>query len=159
MEGDKLNQYEGMFLVDNATATDEWDDLVNHIHDVLTKHGSEVVSTQKWAENKLAYKIGNHTRATYVLVKFNAPGSSIVKIRKEFVLSDKIIRSLIVRDDKYEHQEVDESAVDADSEIDTESVDGLQPVSVSASDTKDEKQEEPVVADNSQGDVEKDRNE
>ena len=149
MEGDKLNQYEGMFLVDNATATDEWDNLVNHIHDVLTKQGSEIVSTQKWGEGKLAYKIGNHTRATYVLVKFNAPGSSIVKIRKEFILSDKIIRSLIVRDDKYEYQEVGESAVDA------ESVDGLEPVSAGTSDTKDETQEEPVLADNSQGDVEK----
>ncbi|MGR3179625.1 MAG: 30S ribosomal protein S6 [Candidatus Anammoxibacter sp.] len=154
-----MNQYEGMFLVDNATATDEWDDLINHIHDVLTKHGAEIVSTQKWAENKLAYKIGNHTRATYVLVKFNAPGSSIVKIRKEFVLSDKIIRSLIVRDDKYDHQEVDESAVEAESAVDAESDDGLQPSSEGESDTKDEKQEEPVLADSSQSDVEKEQNE
>ncbi|MGR3220829.1 MAG: 30S ribosomal protein S6 [Candidatus Anammoxibacter sp.] len=134
-----MNQYEGMFLVDNATATDEWDDLVSHLHDVLTKHGSEIVSTQKWAEAKLAYKIGDHTRATYVLVKFNAPGSSIVTIRKDFVLSDKIIRSLIVRDDKYVHQEVDESEVEDD----------IQPSSEGASDTENEKKEEPVLADNS----------
>ena len=163
MEEDKLKQYEGMFLVDNATATDEWDSLVSHIHDVLTKHGSEIVSTQKWGEGKLAYKIGNHTRGTYVLLKFNAPGTSIVKMRKEFILSDKIIRSLIVRDDKYEHQEIDESAVDETTDelgTETESANDLQPVPVGASDnTADEKQEEPVLSDQSQGDAEKEKDE
>ena len=158
MEGDKLNQYEGMFLVANATATDEWDNLINHIHEVLTKQGSEIGRTQKWGEGKLAYKIENHTRGTYILVKFNAPGTSIVKIRKEFILSDKIIRSLIVRDDKYDPQEIDESA-ESVNKLDALSVRATGPLSVRGSGTAHKKQEEPVVADSIKSYVEKEHDE
>ena len=96
----KLNNYEGMFLVDNAIATNEWDELINHIQDILTKHGSEIIDTQKWGEMKLAYNIGSHSRGTYIVILFKAPNLSIVKIRRDCELSDKIVRSLIVRNDE-----------------------------------------------------------
>lgn len=99
-----MNRYEGLFVVDNAIVMNDWDNLVDHIQGVLTKHKSENLDLQKWGERKLAYKIGLHTRGTYILVRFEAPGDSVLTIRKEFELSDKVIRILIVRDDKPEGQ-------------------------------------------------------
>lgn len=92
-----MKLYEGMFLIDNALANNEWENVVNHIQDILTKHNSEILKIGKWEERKLAYKIGKHTRGTYLLAHFNAPNSEILSIRKECQISDKILRTLIVK--------------------------------------------------------------
>lgn len=113
-----LNRYEGMIIVDNAIVMNDWDNFVTHVKDVQAKHNTEIIDIQKWGEKKLAYKIGDHTRGTYVLVRFNAPGSSVLALRKEYELSDKVIRILIVRDDKPERNitlSIDDSAAAKES--------------------------------------------
>jgi len=94
--------YEGLFLIDNAHATMEWDAVVKHIHDILQKNGSEILKTEKWGEKKLAYKIKGHKRGTYLLIHFNAKNTAVATIKRDFQLSDYIVRSLIVKDDKIE---------------------------------------------------------
>ena len=97
-----MRMYEGLFLIDNAHANTEWDNVVKHIHDILQKNGAETLKTEKWGEKKLAYKIKSHKRGTYLLVHFNAKNSAIATIRRDFQLSDYIIRFLIIKDDKIE---------------------------------------------------------
>ena len=97
-----MRMYEGLFLIDNAHANTEWDNVVKHIHDILQKNGAEILKTEKWGEKKLAYKIKSHKRGTYLLIHFNAKNSAITPIRKNFQLSDYIVRFLIVKDDKIE---------------------------------------------------------
>jgi ribosomal protein S6 len=94
--------YEGLFLIDNAHATMEWDNVVKHIHDILQKNGAEILKTEKWGEKKLAYKIKGHKRGTYLLIHFNAKTTAVGTIKRDFQLSDYIVRSLIVKDDKIE---------------------------------------------------------
>ncbi|HEY4481271.1 MAG TPA: 30S ribosomal protein S6 [Candidatus Brocadiaceae bacterium] len=94
--------YEGLFLIDNAHANTEWDNVVKHIHDILQKNGAEILKTEKWGEKKLAYKIKGHKRGTYLLIHFNAKNSAITTVRRDFQLSDYIVRFLIVKDDKIE---------------------------------------------------------
>lgn len=120
-----MNRYEAMFLVDNATATNDWDNLIIHIRDILTKHGSEIIEIQKFGERKLAYKIGDHSRGTYILIRFNAPGLSVSKIRKEYRLSDKVIRTLIVRDDKQKRQPTAAAIMAAGDELQSKPLDSL----------------------------------
>ncbi len=97
-----MRMYEGLFLIDNARASMEWDNVVKHIHDILQKNGSEILKTEKWDEKKLAYKIKGHKRGTYLLIHFNAKNTAIATSRRDLQLSDYIIRSLIVKDDKIE---------------------------------------------------------
>ncbi|MDN3513267.1 MAG: 30S ribosomal protein S6 [Candidatus Brocadia sp.] len=94
--------YEGLFLIDNAHASMEWDNVVKHIHDILQKYGVEILKTEKWGEKKLAYKIKGHKRGTYLLIHFNAKNTAIAMIKRDFQLSDYIVRSLIVKDEKIE---------------------------------------------------------
>ena len=97
-----MRMYEGLFLIDNAHASTEWDNVVKHIQDILQKNGAEILKTEKWGEKKLAYKIKSHKRGTYLLVHFNAKNSAIAMVRRDFQLSDYIIRFLIIKDDKIE---------------------------------------------------------
>ena len=97
-----MRMYEGLFLIDNTHANTEWDNVVKHIQDILQKNGAEILKTEKWGEKKLAYKVKGHKRGTYLLIHFNAKNSAIITIRRDFQLSDYIIRFLIVKDDKIE---------------------------------------------------------
>ena len=97
-----MRMYEGLFLIDNARANMEWDNVVKEIHNILQKNGSEILKTEKWGEKKLAYKIKGHKRGTYLLIHFNAKNTAIAMIKRDFQLSDYIVRSLIVKDDKIE---------------------------------------------------------
>ena len=97
-----MRMYEALFIIDNARANTEWDAVVKHIHDILQKNGTEILKTEKWGEKKLAYKVKGHKRGTYLLVHFNAKSTAIPTLRRDFQLSDYIVRSLIVKDDKIE---------------------------------------------------------
>lgn len=97
-----MRMYEGLFLIDNARANLEWDNVVNQIHDILKKNGAEILKTEKWGEKKLAYKIKGHKRGTYLLTHFNAKHTAITSLKRDFQLSDAIVRVLIVKDDKIE---------------------------------------------------------
>lgn len=94
-----LNTYEGMFLIDNAKATD-WDNVVEHVHDILKKRDAQIISTEKWGERKLAYRLDGHRRGTYMHVYFTAPGEAISDVRRDCQLSDAVLRDLILRIEK-----------------------------------------------------------
>jgi len=63
---------------------------------------NENLSIIKTTLSKLAYKIEGHKRGTYLLIHFNTKNTAIAMIKRDFQLSDYIIRSLIVKDDKIE---------------------------------------------------------
>ncbi len=105
-----MKTYEAMFLIDSNTASNNWDGAVRHVQEVLQKGGAKVLSLEKWGERKLAYKIGQHKRGTYMLVYFEAPTKAITPIRRECQLSEIIVRSLILKVEKKPEPSVAESA-------------------------------------------------
>jgi ribosomal protein S6 len=90
-------RYEGLFLVDNNRASQAWDTTLAHITEILEKHGSSIVQALKWEERKLAYEIKGHRRGTYILIYFDGSPTSIDTIRRDFTLSETVMRCLITR--------------------------------------------------------------
>ena len=96
----KNNRYEGMFLLKSKAAKEDWDGLVEHVGKMVETTGGTVASAVKWEERKLAYDIKGHSRATYMLVHFEAPPSGIDPIRNSCKLSDLVLRVLILKGEK-----------------------------------------------------------
>jgi len=92
--------YEGMFLVDSAQAAADWEDTLSVINNILQRADAEVVSIGKWQERKLAYDIDHKTRGTYILCYFNVDGERIAGIEKDVLLSEKVMRVLILSTEK-----------------------------------------------------------
>ena len=92
-----VNTYEGMFLLDSTKAAAAWDDTVKHVHDILTKHSSEIVASRQWDERRLAYPINGHKKGTYLLTYFRTDGSKLKEIVADCHLSDLILRELILK--------------------------------------------------------------
>jgi small subunit ribosomal protein S6 len=90
-----------MFLVDAALAA-AWDDLSKHILDILKRNGAEVIGLTRWDERKLAYTVEKQKRGTYVLAFFClADGGAVAEIEHDCRLSEKVLRTLILRADHF----------------------------------------------------------
>jgi len=85
-----------MFLLDSSKAAAAWDDTVKHVHDILTKHSSEIVASRQWDERRLAYAVDGHKKGTYLLTYFKTDGSKLKEIVGDCHLSDLIVRELIL---------------------------------------------------------------
>jgi len=86
-----------MFLLDSAKVAVSWDDSVKHVHDILTKHRSEIVASRQWDERRLAYPVDGHKKGTYLLTYFKADGSNLKEIVADCHLSDLVLRELILK--------------------------------------------------------------
>src|SRR2546421_11146332 len=86
-----------MFLLDSAKAAVSWDNTVQHVHDILSKHQSEIVASRQWDERRLAYPVEGHKKGTYLLTYFRADGSHLKEIVADCHLSDVILRELILK--------------------------------------------------------------
>jgi small subunit ribosomal protein S6 len=89
-----------MFLVDSALATADWDGTLAFVENILKRAEAEVVAIRKWGERKLAYDIEHKSRGTYILAYFKADGRRIAGIEKDVLLSEKIMRVLILGTEK-----------------------------------------------------------
>lgn len=92
----EMKTYEAMFLVDSTQATQEWDTLKNQIVGMIEKHAGVIINAKKWGERKLAYEIKKHKRVTYLLVYFQMPPENIAIVRRDFQLSEVVLRHLII---------------------------------------------------------------
>ncbi len=99
-----MRLYEALFLVDNNLARTNYEEIEAHIQGILNRYECETVQSVKWAERKLAFPVKDlagkeHTRGTYVLVHFNSEPSALIKLDRQFRLSETVIRHLILRDE------------------------------------------------------------
>jgi small subunit ribosomal protein S6 len=86
-----------MFLLDSAKVAVSWDDSVKQVHDILTKHQSEIVASRQWDERRLAYPVEGHKKGTYLLTYFKCDGANIKEIVADCHLNDVILRELILK--------------------------------------------------------------
>jgi len=97
-----LNIYEGMFVVDDKRANDNWDRVVREIRSLLEKHQAQIFHLERWDDRRLAYRIKGRNRAVYVLTGFTAPHDAIPPIERDCQLDDTILRVLFLRDHQHE---------------------------------------------------------
>ncbi|MCE9581759.1 MAG: 30S ribosomal protein S6 [Planctomycetes bacterium] len=89
--------YEGMFVLEPTIAGKDWNKVVETVHGLATKHGAEILASNKWGDRKLAYEIRGHKRGAYLLVYFKSETPALTAIAREAELSDIVLRSVIVR--------------------------------------------------------------
>jgi ribosomal protein S6 len=100
-----LSLYEAMFVMDNRQANRDWDGSLEKLKSMLSKHGAELVRTEKWGERKLAYEMEGRRRGTYMLMYFNATGTAVNQIYRECELSGLMLRALIIKIEKMPSEE------------------------------------------------------
>ena len=99
--------YEALFLVDAGEAAADWQGINDHLKKILERNGAEIVSMRKWDDRPLAYPIMGKRRGTYILVYFNALSVKLADMEHDIRLSERILRSLILRGDHITQADMD----------------------------------------------------
>jgi len=117
MSEKRVYAYEAMFLLGQAQAAD-LAGAVAHINEIMARGHAEILGMRKWDERRLAYEIRGQKRGTYILVYFKAPGKDVAHIERDCNLSERILRTLILRADHMTEEQM--RSADARKELEIE---------------------------------------
>jgi ribosomal protein S6 len=99
-----------MFLLDNQVVREDWKKAKALVTDVLEKHGAKVKCARRWDERKLAYAIRNRHRGTFLLAYYEVAGDAVPNIRRDFDLSERVLRYLILSCEAIPEGEIERAA-------------------------------------------------
>lgn len=94
-----MRLYEAIFIVDGESGEEALKEAERGIREMLQRRGAEVLSLERWEARKLAYPIKKRMRGVYYIAHFNAPADAIAETYRDAMLSETILRTLIVRDE------------------------------------------------------------
>jgi small subunit ribosomal protein S6 len=106
-----------MFLLGQAAAADLTGSL-EHIREIFSRNKCEVLAMRKWDERRLAYEIKKQKRGLYILAYFQAPAANMTHFERDCNLSEKVLRTLVLRADHLTRDEI--TAADAREALETE---------------------------------------
>jgi small subunit ribosomal protein S6 len=80
------------------------DDRVSAIIDRTTRQiitaGGQIVKVAPWGRRRLAYAIDRHREGAYHIVVFESPTTAIVELERGLLITEEILRHLIVRQER-----------------------------------------------------------
>ena len=94
-------KYELVYVVSPEASDDQVADLHTQVEAIVQRVGGGAIErTDNWGRRRLAYEIGRHKEATYVLEVINGTGELMKEIDRRLKVTDLIIRHLVVRVDE-----------------------------------------------------------
>lgn len=91
-----MQTYEALFLVEPTVAAREYPKVSEEIERIVKKSGGAMIQCNRWGERKLAFPVRKCARGTYVLAYFAADGKAITPIRRDFGISEIVLRSIML---------------------------------------------------------------
>jgi small subunit ribosomal protein S6 len=95
-------KYELVYVVSPDATEDQVTDLHNQVDQIVQRMSGTIEKTDNWGRRRLAYVIGPHKEATYVVETINGSGDLMKEIDRRLKVTDLIIRHLVVRVDEDE---------------------------------------------------------
>jgi small subunit ribosomal protein S6 len=93
-------QYELVYLLPAESSEQEVADLQTQVEGVVGRFSGTVEKTENWGRRRLAYEIGPHREAVYVLHVISGPGELIKELDRRLKVTDAVVRHLVVRIDE-----------------------------------------------------------
>ncbi len=92
--------YEGMFLLDSNKFSRDATGMAQRIADAIEKCGGELLVSRLWADQKLAYAIGNHRKGAYWLTYFRLESTRLKELNRATQLNGDVFRHLFLAVDE-----------------------------------------------------------
>jgi small subunit ribosomal protein S6 len=93
-------KYELVYVVSPDASDDQVTELHTQVEGIVSRMGGQIEKTENWGRRRLAYVIGRHKEATYVLEVINGSGELMKEIDRRLKVFDNVIRHLVVRVDE-----------------------------------------------------------
>lgn len=90
-----MKVYEAMILYDPEFGRDE-STAKDYSRELIEKCGGEVIRSEKYAEQKLAYEIKKRKRGVYALTAMRMDPARVAELERNLTLDENVLRSLIL---------------------------------------------------------------
>ncbi len=97
---EELKKYELMIIFRPDMSQEETEKEIKKAKKLLTDAGADIYHEDIWDVRDLAYVINKYDKGYYVILYFSMDGQELPEIEKEFILSTKILRHLVVKSPK-----------------------------------------------------------
>lgn len=125
----KTSHYESVVIINATLEEEQIEDTIAKIEETIKLNGGEITETDKWGRKRLAYPIQKAKSGYYVVFRFSAPTDLIAKLERFYRLDENIVRQLTILLDKRALQYIEELKLKKDEE----------PVEAEASENEKEK--------------------
>ena len=71
--------------------------VADRITGILSDHGGEVSSVDRWGRRKLAFEIEKKTEGYYFVMSFSAESDALAELDRVLALADEVVRFKVVR--------------------------------------------------------------
>jgi small subunit ribosomal protein S6 len=95
-----MAMYETIFILDSLLTSEEIDNIIKRVSDLIVENGGKVVKVDKWGKKRLAYEIEKKQYGFYVAIVFESTGNVPTSLVSEYNYNDKVLRYLTYRFDK-----------------------------------------------------------
>jgi small subunit ribosomal protein S6 len=111
-----VRRYELMLVFRPDAPDDRISAIIDRTTRQITAGGGQIVKVAPWGRRRLAYAIDRHREGAYHIVVFESPTDGIVEIERGLLITEEVLRHLVVRQDRPARAMRD--AVDVDGEGD-----------------------------------------
>jgi small subunit ribosomal protein S6 len=66
----------------------------------ITADGGQIVKVAPWGRRRLAYAIDRHREGAYHIVVFEAPTTAIAELERGLLITEEVLRQLVVRQER-----------------------------------------------------------
>lgn len=94
-----MNKYEALFIVNPSVEDAGIKELIQKFSDLINSDG-KVESVEEIGKKKLAYPVKKNPEGFYVLINFEANGSIITELERNFRITDEVIKFIVIRKDE-----------------------------------------------------------
>lgn len=95
-----MRNYEVVFVTAPTLTPEELDAFIDHIRTVAEGKNGKIVKVDNWGKKSMAYRIGKHREAYYVVLSIEGEGATIAEIERRFRVTDHVMRFISVRTDE-----------------------------------------------------------
>ncbi len=92
-----MRRYELMLVFKPDAPDERTQAVVERTTRMIGADGGQIVKVQPWGRRRLAYPIDRHREGQYHIVVFEAPATTIAEIERTLLITEEVIRHLIIR--------------------------------------------------------------
>lgn len=93
-----MRNYEAMYVLRPDMDEEQINAAIERFSDIITANGGEVTKVEQWGKRRLAYEVEKLREGYYVLCYFNGGTELPKELERNFKISDRVIRFLVVRE-------------------------------------------------------------
>ena len=91
-----MSKYEVLYVISPSLSEEEREGVIAKFKNYVEQNGGTVSGIDKWGMKTLAYPIKFKKEGFYVLMTFEAPKETSIAMGKLLLITDSILRNIIV---------------------------------------------------------------